>query len=85
MTPINNVEELKKHCDESPYNEFVMRLNGGARSTKRIQYWKDSDSWCIMNEIDDSESDYGTTEEFKENEPMIFKAMDNNAFYKEDV
>lgn len=85
MIAINSVEELKKYCDESPYNEFVMRLNGGFRSTKRIQYWKDNDSWCIMNEIDDSESDYGTTEEFMENEPMIVKAIENNAFFKEAV
>ena len=82
MLVINSIEELKKHCNESPYNEFFILLNGGARSSKRIQYWKDNDSWCIMNEIDDSESDYGTTEEFKQNEPMIFKAINNNAFYK---
>ena len=83
MLAIKNVEQLKQHCDEDPYNEFVMLLNYGLRSTKRIQYWKDSDSWCIMNEIDDSESDYGSTEEFKQNEPLIFKAMANNAFYME--
>ena len=36
MIAINNIEELKQHCNEDPYNEFVMQLNGGFRSTKRI-------------------------------------------------
>jgi hypothetical protein len=37
----------------------------------------------IQNEIDDSEDSYGSTEEFVENEPMIVKAINNNAFFKE--
>jgi len=80
---INSVEELKKHCNEDPYNEFFMRLNGGCRSTKRIQYWKEHDAWYITHEIDDSEVEYGSTEELIKNEPMIVKAIENNAFYKE--
>ena len=83
MIPINTIQELKQHCDESPYNEFVMRLNGGFRSTKRIQYYKELDSWYITHEIDDSEVEYGSTEELIENEPKIVKAINNNAFYKE--
>ena len=66
MIPINTIQELKQHCDESPYNEFVMRLNGGFRSTKRIQYYKEHDSWYITHEIDDSEVEYGSTEELIE-------------------
>jgi hypothetical protein len=83
MIAINTIQELKQHCDESPYNEFFMRLNGGCRSTKRIQYYKEEDAWYITHEIDDSEDSYGSTEEFVENEPMIIKAIDNNAFFKE--
>jgi hypothetical protein len=85
MIAINTIQELKQHCDESPYNEFFMRLNGGCRSTKRIQYYKEEDAWYITHEIDDSEDSYGSTEEFVENEPMIVKAIDNNAFFKEEV
>lgn len=85
MIAINTIQELKQHCDESPYNEFFMRLNGGGRSTKRIQYYKDHDSWYITHEIDDSEVEYGSTKELIENEPMIIKAIENNAFYKEAV
>jgi hypothetical protein len=48
MIAINNIEELKQHCNEDPYNEFVMRLNGGFRSTKRIQYFKENDAWCAL-------------------------------------
>ena len=83
MIAINSVDELKKHCNEDPYNEFFMRLNGGCRSTKRIQYWEEHDAWYITHEIDDSEVEYGSTEELIKNEPMIVKAIENNAFYKE--
>ena len=85
MIAINTIQELKQHCDESPYNEFFMRLNGGCRSTKRIQYYKEEDAWYITHEIDDSEDSYGSTEEFVENEPMIIKAIDTNAFFKEAI
>lgn len=85
MIAINSIDTLKQYCNESPYNEFFMRLNGGCRSTKRIQYYKDYDSWYITNEIDDSEVEYGSTNELIENEPMIVKAIENNAFFKEDA
>jgi hypothetical protein len=84
MIAINSIDTLKQHCDEDPYNEFFMRLNGGCRSTKRIQYFKEHDSWYIANEIDDSEVEYGSTQELVENEPMIVKAIENNAFFKDD-
>jgi hypothetical protein len=84
MIAITNINELKSHCDDSPYNEFFMRLNGGFRSSKRIQYWSEFDSWCIFHDIDDTMSEYDDTESFKTGEPMIFEAMTKNAFYKED-
>lgn len=83
MLAIHNVDELKNNCNEEPYNDFFMRLNGGCRSSKRIQYWKEYDSWCILHEIDDSVVEYDSTEEFKRSEPMIFEAMNKNAFYKD--
>jgi hypothetical protein len=80
----NNCDEGYKMIAHTT-NYFVMRLNGGCRSTKRIQYFKENDAWYITHEIDDSEVEYGSTEEFVENEPMIVKAINNNAFFKEAV
>jgi len=82
MQLINDINELKNHCNESPYNEFCLKLNFGLKSTKRIQYWDKFDSWCIFNEIDDSMSEYNSTDDFIKNEPMIVKAMSVNAFFK---
>ena len=82
MQVINDINELKNHCNESPYNEFCLKLNFGLKSTKRIQYWDKFDSWCIFNEIDDSMSEYNSTDDFVKNEPMIVKAMSVNAFFK---
>ena len=83
MIAINSINELKKHVDDSPYNEFCLKLNGGCRSTKTIQYFNDSDYWYILNHIDDSVSEYESTKEFMQNESLIIKAMANNAFFKD--
>ena len=40
--------------------------------------------WYIINQIDDSEIEYGSTKELIENEPLIIKAMAHNAFFKND-
>jgi hypothetical protein len=84
MIAINSVDVLKQHVDDSPYNEFFLRLNHFCRSSKTIQYFNDSDSWYILNHIDDSVSEYESTKELIENEPLIIKAMANNAFFKND-
>lgn len=83
MLAIQSIEELKNHVNEEPYNEFYLRLNGGCRSTKRIQYWPKYDSWCIFNDSDDSMSEYESTKKLIQNEPLIIKAMANNAFFKD--
>lgn len=83
MLAIQSIEDLKNHCDEEPYNEFYLKLNGGCRSTKTIQYFKDNDYWYILNHIDDSVSEYESTQDFKNNEHLIFEAMTKNAFFKD--
>jgi len=61
-------------------------LDGARRRKKALfQYFKENDAWYITHEIDDSEVEYGSTEELVENEPMIVKAINNNAFFKEAV
>jgi hypothetical protein len=83
MIAIQSIEELKSHVDEEPYNDFCLKLNGGCRSTKTIQYFEDSDYWYILNHIDDSVSEYESTKDFIQNEPLIIKAMASNAFFKD--
>jgi hypothetical protein len=83
MIAINSVDVLKQHVDDSPYNDFCLKLNGGCRSTKTIQYFEDSDYWYILNHIDDSVSEYESTKDFIQNEPLIIKAMASNAFFKD--
>ena len=83
MITINSVDVLKQHVDDSPYNEFCLKLNYGLRSTKRIQYWPENDSWCIFNDSDDSMSEYESTKKLIQSEPLIIKAMANNAFFKD--
>jgi len=83
MLAINNINELKNNVDDEPYNEFCIRLNGGCRSTKTIQYFKDSDYWYILNHIDDSVSEYESTLDFQMNERLIFEAMTKGAFFKD--
>jgi hypothetical protein len=83
MIAIQSIEELKSHVDEEPYNDFCLKLNGGCRSTKTIQYFEDSDYWYILNHIDDSVSEYESTKDFIQSETLIIKAMANNAFFKD--
>jgi hypothetical protein len=83
MIAITSINELKAHCDDSPYNEFCLRLNAWCRSTKRIQYWPEYDSWCIFNDIDDSMAEYDSTDDFIKNESLIYKAINSNAFFKD--
>ena len=83
MLAIHNIKELKNHCDDEPYNEFCLKLNGGCRSTKTIQYFKDSDYWYILHHIDDSVSEYESTLDFQKNEHLIFEAMTKGAFFKD--
>lgn len=83
MIAIKSIDELKKHVDDSPYNEFCLKLNYGLVSTKRIQYWPQYDSWCIFNGFDDSMAKYKSTDDFIKNESLIFKAINNNAFFKD--
>ena len=83
MLAINNINELKNNVDDEPYNDFYLRLNGGCRSTKTIQYFKESDYWYILNHIDDSVSEYESTLDFQKNEYLIFEAMQKGAFFKD--
>ena len=83
MKQINSIEELKKEAlyDDKSVADFFIMLNGGLRSSKRVTYFPDTDTYDILNEIDDSYQE-DLTEEQLRNETHIIYAIENGAFYK---
>lgn len=63
--------------------EFLIALNGGFRSSKRIVYFPESDTFDVLNEMDDSYEE-GLTEEQLRNETHIVMAIEKGALYKYD-
>lgn len=86
MKQINSIEELKKEAaydDRKGMAEFFIMLNFGLRSSKRITFFPETNTFDIHNEIDDSfEEDL--TEEQLINETHIGIAMERGAFFKYD-
>ena len=85
---IRSLEELKEYCKDVSYNggcvsdcEVYILLNGMLRSSKYIQHYKDN-SWWIEHQISDTEIEYKNDKDFKENEPMIFEAMEKGCLIK---
>ena len=61
--------------------EFYILLNFGLRSSKRIAYYPETNSFDVHNEIDDSFED-DLTEEQLRNDTHIVLAIENGAFFK---
>tara|TARA_Y100001963_G_C6419371_1_gene281985 strand:+ start:85 stop:354 length:270 start_codon:yes stop_codon:yes gene_type:complete len=83
---IRSLEELKEYCKQDDNkciseSEVYILLNGMLRSSKYIQYYEDN-SWWIEHQISDTEIEYKNDKEFKENEPMIFEAMEKGCLIK---
>ena len=86
MLRISSLEELKKEStynDKKPLAEFYILLNGGLRSSKRIVYFPDTDTYDVHNEIDDSYEEDLTEDQLRE-ETHIVIAIENGAFFKYD-
>jgi hypothetical protein len=81
MKQITSLEELKKEAeydDRKGMIEFYILLNGNLRSSKRIVYFPDTNTFDVHNEIDDSfEEDL--TEEQLRNETHIVVAIERGA------
>jgi len=75
---IESIEHLKKLASIGALDCYI-KLNGGARSSKVIEYTPLDDSWYIVNEIDGSTWDYDSTFDFIDNESIIMEAIDKNA------
>jgi hypothetical protein len=82
---ITSLEELKKEAayNEHDVAEFFIMLNFGARSSKRVVYFPDNDTYDILNYIDDSYEE-DLTEEQLRNETHIIDAIEKGAFFKYD-
>jgi len=77
---------LKKLKKEALYNEkeiaeFFILLNGGLRSSKRITYYSDTNTFDVHNEINDSFQDDLSIEQL-ENETHVVLAINNGAVFK---
>jgi hypothetical protein len=87
MKKIISVEELKKESeydDKKGMTEFFILLNFNLRSSKRITYYPDKNTFDVHNEIDDSYEE-DITEEQLISETHIGAAIKNGAFYKYDL
>lgn len=84
MKLIKSIEELKKVAnfdDRNSCTEFYIRLNGYARSSKRVFYYPSTNTFDIYNAIDDSFQDDLTKEQLR-NETKIVEAIEKGAFYQ---
>jgi hypothetical protein len=83
MIPILSLDELKEAAlyDEREIAEFFITLNFNLRSSKRIIYFSDTDTFDIHNEIDDSWQEDLPASELA-NQTLIVEAIEKHAFYK---
>lgn len=81
-TIINSLDELKSFCikNEEEYVDCFILLKGLFRSSKRILYDPEENTFSVHNEIDDSYQDDLTEEQLK-TETMIIEAIRKKALY----
>ena len=86
MKKITSIDELKKESeydDKKGMAEFFIALNFGCRSSKRIVYYPDTNTFDVHNEIDDSYEEDLTEEQLRD-ETHIVLAIESGAFFKYD-
>ena len=80
FTRVNSLDELKQMCD-GVTKDFFIQLNFGFRSSKNISYNKDTDTFYILNEIDDTEQELNSQTIMDEDYTYIGKAITQGALY----
>ena len=80
FTRVNSLDELKQMCD-GVTKDFFIQLNFGIRSEKNISYNKYTDTFYILNEIDDTEQELNSKTIMDEDYTNIGKAITFGAFY----
>lgn len=86
MKRINSIQELKKESEydeKKGMTEFFILLNFNLRSSKRIVYYPDTNTFDVHNEIDDSYEEDLTVDQLR-NETHIVLAIERGAFFKYD-
>lgn len=86
MQKINSLAELKELAAYSEKHGMLacfILLSYGARSSKGITYYPDTETYDVHNEIDDSYQE-DITEEQLRTETFIVEAIEKGAFYKYD-
>lgn len=84
MKKITSIAELKKEAEYNEKNgwtDFFILLNYGLRSSKRICYYADTNTFDIHNEIDDSYQE-NLTEDDLGTETHIMIAIEKEALFK---
>ena len=80
FTKVNSLNELKQMCD-GVTKDFFIQLNFGFRSSKNISYNKNTDTFYIFNEIDDTELELNSKTIMDEDYSNICKAITFGTFY----
>ena len=80
FTRVNSLDELKQMCD-GVTKDFFIQLNFGIRSSKNISYNKDTDTFYILNEIDDTKQELNSQTIMDEDYTNIGKAITLGSFY----
>ena len=77
---VNSLDELKQSCD-GVNKDFFIQLRFGICSSKSISYNKDTDTFYIYNDIDDTEQELNSQTIMDEDYTNIGKAITFGAFY----
>ena len=88
MIKIKDIEHLKREskyddCATDSFEGCISLADGSARSSKRLTYYADTDSWDVYHESDEIEEYFPTTEKMLEN-TNIGLAIERGAFYQYD-
>jgi hypothetical protein len=79
---IEHLQELSEvGTDGMGHFEGYIRLNGNINSSKAIYYSDFDDSWAVVNESDDSENEYDSTEEMTFHEDFLVEAIDKGSLW----
>ena len=78
---VNSLDELKQSCD-GVNKDFFIQLRFGIRSSKTISYNKDTDTFYIYNEIDDTEQELNSQTIMDEEYTNIGKSIELGEFYE---
>ena len=86
---IRTLDELKEYCeykdDKSIDDSEVYILVGGCcRSSKYIQYYKETGEWWIEHQISDESEEFRDDTAHKRGYPILFEAMEKGCLIKYD-